>query len=95
MNVIKRNGTVVPFDKNKIITAINKALIEVDGQLYETDTAKDIAQEIKNIAKNDSNAQQRSSEAIEIAEKYGVSKKNLEITEKKIQKILNKFTNNN
>lgn len=31
MNVIKRNGTVVPFDKNKIITAINKALIEVDG----------------------------------------------------------------
>ena len=50
---------------------------------------------IKNIAKNDSNAQQRISEAIEIAEKYGVSKKNLEITEKKIQKILNKFTNNN
>lgn len=49
MNVIKRNGTVVPFDKNKIITAINKALIEVDGQLYETDTAKDIADDIEEV----------------------------------------------
>lgn len=49
MNVIKRNGTVVPFDKNKIITAINKALIEVDGQLYETDTAKDIADDIEKV----------------------------------------------
>ena len=49
MNVIKRNGTVVPFDKDKIITAINKALIEVDGQLYETDTAKDIADDIEKV----------------------------------------------
>ena len=49
MNVIKRNGTVVPFDKDKIITAINKALVEVDGQLYETDTAKDIADDIEKV----------------------------------------------
>lgn len=50
MFVIKRDGTKVPFDKQKIINAINKAFIEVDGQLYETDTAEDIAIEIeKNI----------------------------------------------
>ena len=43
MIVIKRNGTKVPFDKNKIINAINKALIEVDGCLYENETAEEIA----------------------------------------------------
>jgi anaerobic ribonucleoside-triphosphate reductase len=46
MNVVKRDGSVVPFDKNKIIQAINKAFIEVDGQLYESDTAQSIADEI-------------------------------------------------
>ena len=46
MNVIKRNGDIVAFDKNKIISAINKAFIEVDGQLYETDTADSIAEDI-------------------------------------------------
>ena len=44
--IIKRNGTSVPFDKDKIIVAINKAMIDVDGTLYETDTAYDIADEI-------------------------------------------------
>lgn len=43
----KRNGTRVPFDKQKIVDAINKAFIEIDGELYETDTAKDIADEIE------------------------------------------------
>ena len=47
MIVIKRDGTVVPFDKNKIIHAINKALIEVDGCLYETETAEEIATSIE------------------------------------------------
>ena len=42
----KRDGTVVPFNKQKIINAINSAFIEVDGKLYEDDTAKDIADEI-------------------------------------------------
>lgn len=27
----KRNGIKVPFDKQKIIDAINKAFIEIDG----------------------------------------------------------------
>ena len=46
MLVIKRNGQKAEFDKNKIINAINKAFIEIDGQLYENDTANSIADEI-------------------------------------------------
>lgn len=49
MNIIKRNGSVVPFDKQKIINAINKAFLEVDGILYETDTAESIADDIETI----------------------------------------------
>ena len=41
----------MPFDKQKIVDAINKAFIEVDGTLYENDTANDIADEIKYSAK--------------------------------------------
>ena len=47
MYVIKRDGSKVNFNKKKIINAINKAFLEVDGQLYEDDTAKDIANEIE------------------------------------------------
>ena len=47
MIVIKRDGTEVPFDKQKIINAINKALIEVDGCLYETETAEEIGETIE------------------------------------------------
>lgn len=49
-HIIKRDGAVVSFDKNKIVNAINKAFIEVDGQLYEEDTANDIANEIEAAA---------------------------------------------
>ena len=42
----KRGGSEVPFDKQKIIDAINRAFLEVDEKLYEDDTAKDIADEI-------------------------------------------------
>ena len=45
----KRDGTLVPFNKEKIIRAINAAFIEVDGCLYETDTATDIANYIENL----------------------------------------------
>lgn len=50
LNVIKRDGAIVSFDKNKIVEAVNKAFIEVDGQLYETDTAQEIADEVEDIA---------------------------------------------
>ena len=43
MYVIKRDGTRVLFDINKIVNAINKAMIQVDGCLYETETAEEIA----------------------------------------------------
>ena len=42
----KRNGEHVPFDRQKIINAINKAMIEVDGDLYEIETAESIAEDI-------------------------------------------------
>ena len=45
----KRNGSIAEFNKQKIINAINKAFIDVDGELYETDTAQDIAQEVEKI----------------------------------------------
>lgn len=50
VQIVKRDGTLVPFSKDKIIVAINKAFIDVDGTLYETDTATDIADEIYKIA---------------------------------------------
>lgn len=48
IQISKRDGSIVPFDKEKIVNAINKAFIEVDGTLYETDTAIDIANDIYN-----------------------------------------------
>ena len=51
MLFVKRDGTQVQFDRDKIINAINKAFIEVDGKLYETDTAYDIAVEIEQAAR--------------------------------------------
>lgn len=47
MQVMKRNGTLVEFDKVRIENAINAAFLEVDGKLYETDTAYDIASDIE------------------------------------------------
>ena len=46
MNVVKRNGDIVTFDKNKIKIAVLKAFIEVDGE--ETSYAKEKAREIAN-----------------------------------------------
>ena len=51
MLIVKRDGAQVQFDRDKIINAINKAFIEVDGKLYETDTAYDIAVEIEQAAR--------------------------------------------
>lgn len=43
MHVIKRDGTRVLFDPNKIVNAINKAMISAYGAVYESDTAEEIA----------------------------------------------------
>lgn len=47
MQIYKRDGSIENFNKEKIIRAINKAFLEVDGILYETDTAEDIADAIE------------------------------------------------
>ena len=52
--ILKRDGTKVPFDKDKIIRAINGAMLEVDGKVYEYDTAKDIASDIEKELENES-----------------------------------------
>jgi ribonucleoside-triphosphate reductase len=54
MFIIKRDGTKVPFDRDKIIRAINGAMLEVDGKVYEYDTAKDIADDIEKELENKS-----------------------------------------
>lgn len=50
MEVIKRNGTVAQFDKEKIIIAIEKAMNSFTG-IYEKGLALQIANEIEEIAK--------------------------------------------
>ena len=57
LKVIKRNGALVDFDRKKIINAINKAFIEVDGQLYEDDTAGDIANEVELALANEASVE--------------------------------------
>lgn len=77
MVIIKRNGTKVPFNESKIEDAINKAFLEVDGQLYETDTAKDIANEIKNEIHNEATVeeiQDKVEEKLMISERPDVAK---------------------
>lgn len=54
IDIVKRDGSIVEFDATKIINAVNKAFIEVDGQLYENDTAADIAIEIGKTVLNSS-----------------------------------------
>lgn len=43
MHVIKRDGTRVLFDPNKIVRAINKAMVSAYGSVYESETAEEIA----------------------------------------------------
>ena len=43
MNVIKRDGTRVLFNPDKIVTAINKAMVSTYGAIYESETAEEIA----------------------------------------------------
>lgn len=49
LQIQKRNGDIVPFNRQKIVTAINKAFVDVDGQVYEEDTANSIADDIARI----------------------------------------------
>ena len=44
MHVIKRDGTRVLFNPDKIVRAINKAMVSAYGSVYESDTAEEIAE---------------------------------------------------
>ncbi len=52
MKIIKRDGRIVNFDKEKIKSAVLKAFQEVDGEitLYAKDKARDIANYIEDVA---------------------------------------------
>lgn len=52
MYVIKRDGTRVLFNPDKIVNAINKAMISTYGAVYETDTAEEIANYICSLGKD-------------------------------------------
>ena len=54
MNVTKRDGRQVPFDKNKIKLAVLKAFLEVDGEetQYAKEKARDIANYIESLNKD-------------------------------------------
>lgn len=43
MHVIKRDGTRVLFNPDKIVRAINKAMVSAYGSVYESETAEEIA----------------------------------------------------
>lgn len=49
--VVKRDGKEVPYDREKIICAINKALLEVDGNLGSDYISKNAATSIENYFK--------------------------------------------
>lgn len=51
LQVIKRDGSIVDFDKGKIEVAINKAFLEIDGIINEEISVK-IAEKIENFIKN-------------------------------------------
>ena len=46
--VIKRDGSEVPYDRKKIVNAINKALMEVDGNLFSSYLSENVAQSVDN-----------------------------------------------
>lgn len=54
MTVIKRDGRQVKFDKQKIINAINKSFVDVDGELTENDIA--ISENIADFISNKNKA---------------------------------------
>ncbi len=56
--VIKRDGTRVPFNREKIENAINRAFLEVDKVLFERDTAFDISVEIEEELSNEATVEE-------------------------------------
>ena len=79
INVEKRDKTLVAFDKQKIIDAINAAFLEVDGKLYEDDTARDIANEIEDHFKYQDGNLCRIEEIQDLVEEYLMRSERLDV----------------
>ena len=60
MNIIKRDGTIVPFDKEKIISAVNKAFISVIGDVYDDEekVSQSIANDIEKTISDNTSVEQ-------------------------------------
>ena len=54
MNVTKRDGRTVPFDKNKIRLAVLKSFIDIDGEetIYAKEKAREIANHVESLNKD-------------------------------------------
>lgn len=86
MYIIKRDGSQASFDKNKIVEAILKAFLEVDGQIYETDTAIDIANDIEKKLKKESQKNNISVEEIQdLVEEYLMRSERLDVAKSYIR----------
>lgn len=80
MYIIKRDGSQASFNKNKIVEAILKAFLEVDGQIYETDTAIDIANDIEKKLKKENQKNNISVEEIQdLVEEYLMRSERLDV----------------
>ena len=80
MYIIKRDGSQASFNKNKIVEAILKAFLEVDGQIYETDTAIDIANDIEKKLKKEDQKNNISVEEIQdLVEEYLMRSERLDV----------------
>ena len=44
--VVKRDGTEVPYDRNKIVNAVSKAILEIDGNLDRVYLAENVAKSV-------------------------------------------------
>ena len=60
MNIIKRDGTIVPFDKEKIVSTVNKAFISVIGDVYDDEekVSQSIANDIEKTISDNTSVEQ-------------------------------------
>ena len=60
MNIIKRDGTIVPFNKEKIVSAVNKAFISVIGDVYDDEekVSQSIANDIEKTISDNTSVEQ-------------------------------------
>lgn len=88
MKIIKRDGVIQDFDKDKIVNAVLKAFIAVDGEIteYATEKASNIADYIANYAEKYQKEQEAKGESkiyLEVEEIQSLCEKGLMSTRRK------------